>query len=75
MLGFDSRRRETMTTFQVKLMPDGEYEKIDGGSAKEAAEGKYGRPLSEIGSMHELRVMVHPMIWPRGNPILFYDRA
>ncbi len=64
-----------MGTFQVRLFPVGEYEKVEAGSAKTAAEKKYGGELSETGGKHELRVLVHPMIWPRRpSPILFYGR-
>ena len=64
-----------MTTFQVRL-PDEDYKKIEAKTAKEAAEKLYGRELSEVGSNHQLRVMVHAMTWPRDqNPMLFYDRS
>jgi hypothetical protein len=64
-----------MSTFQVRLFPEGEYEKIDARTAKEAAEKKFGRDLYEVGSNHQLRAMVHPMIWPRRpSAILFYAR-
>lgn len=65
-----------MSTFQVRLFPDGDYQKIEASTALEAAEKLYGRPLSDIGSQHQLRVMVHEMIWPRqSSPTLFYDRC
>lgn len=65
-----------MRTFQVRLYPDGDYKKIEATSAKEAAEERYGRELSETGSNHQLRVMVHEMKWPRDpSPTLFYDRV
>lgn len=65
-----------MSVYQVKLYPDGEYEKVEAQTAKEAAETQYGRELFDIGSNHQLRVMVHQMKWPRDpSPILFYDRS
>jgi hypothetical protein len=65
-----------MSTFQVRLYPDGEYQKIEAASALEAAETLYGRQLSEIGTNYQLRVMVHEMRWPRRpSAMLFYDRA
>ncbi len=65
-----------MTTYQVKLYPDGDYMEIEAETAKEAAEKPYGRELSEVGSQDQLRVMVHEMKWPRDpNPMLFYDRG
>jgi len=64
-----------MRTFQVRLFPDGEYEKIEAATAKDAAEKKYGRKLSEIGRNDELRALAHEMKWPRDpSPRLFYDR-
>jgi hypothetical protein len=67
---------KAVATFQVKLFPQGEYRKVEARSAKDAAEKQYGRALSEVGSNHEVRVMAHAMIWPRGpTPILFYDRG
>jgi hypothetical protein len=64
-----------MTIFQVRRFLDGgDYEKVEAQTAKEAAERLYGRPLSEVGSMHQLRMLVHAMIWPRRpSPMLFYD--
>jgi hypothetical protein len=65
-----------MGTFQVRLFPDGEYQKIEAATAKEAAEKLYGRQLSEVGGNRQVRVMVHKMVWPRSpNAILFYERA
>lgn len=65
-----------MSIFQVRLFPDGEYEKVEAETAKDAAKLKYGSELSEIGSNHQLRVMVHAMIWPRRpSAMLFYDRG
>jgi hypothetical protein len=67
---------DAMATFQVKLFPEGDYRKVEARSAKEAAEKEYGRSLSEVGSNHEIRVMVHAMIWPRRPaPMLFYHRG
>ena len=63
-----------MSAYQVRLIPDGDYQKVEADDAKEAAEKHYGSALSTIGSNDQLRVMVHPMTWPRGNPILFYGR-
>jgi hypothetical protein len=64
-----------MSTFQVRLFPKGEYQKVEAQSAKEAAEKQCGHTLSEIGSNHQLRALVHEMRWPRRpSPILFYDR-
>ncbi len=63
-----------MSTFQVRLFPDGEYQKVVAKSAKEAAEKQYGRELSDVGSNPQVRVLVHEMRWPRRpSPILFYD--
>jgi hypothetical protein len=65
-----------MRTFQVTRVSDREYQKVEAETTKEAAEKLYGRELSEVGSQHQLRVMVHEMVWPRcPNPILFYDRG
>jgi hypothetical protein len=65
-----------MSTFQVRLFPDGEYQNVEAETAKKAAEIKYGRELAEVGSNHQLRVLVHEMIWPRRpSPMLFYDRG
>ena len=65
-----------MGIYQVKLFPDGEYQKIEATSEKDAAEKVFGRDLREAGSNHQLRVMVHKMVWPRSpNSTLFYDRA
>ena len=65
-----------MSTFQVRLLSENDYQKVEASSAKEAAETGYGRELSEIGSNHQLRVLVHQMMWPRrASPMLFYDRG
>ena len=65
-----------MPIFQVRLQSGGEYQQIEAARAKEAAEKLYGRELSEVGSLHELRVLVHEMRWPRRpTPMLFYDRG
>lgn len=65
-----------MSIFQVRLFPEGEYEKIEAGSALAAADKLYGRPLSEVGRRDQLRVMVHEMIWPRRpSAMLFYERG
>lgn len=63
-----------MSTFQVRLFPEGAYEKVEAANSKAAAEKKYGSELHETGSKHQLRALVHPMAWPRGTPILFYSR-
>ena len=52
-----------------------DYEKVEAASAREAAEKRYGRELSEIGSNHQLRAMVHAIVWRRGPATLFYDRS
>src|SRR3954454_2232741 len=54
-----------MSTFQVRLLSEGDYQKIEANSAKEAAEKHYGSELSEIGNHHQLRVLVHKMMWPQ----------
>ena len=65
-----------MSVFQVRLFPEGEYQKIDAATALEAAEKLYGGQLSEVGRKDQLRVMVHEMIWPRRpSAMLFYDRG
>jgi hypothetical protein len=66
-----------MGTFQVRLFPNGgDYQKVEAKTAKEAAEKLYDRELSEVGSQHQLRVLVHRMKWPRDpSPTLFYDRS
>jgi hypothetical protein len=64
-----------MSTFQVRLFPEGDYQKVEANSAREAAQKHYGGELSETGTNHQLRVLVHKMMWPRApSPILFYDR-
>jgi hypothetical protein len=67
-----------MPTFPVQLWPDGkwdqkDYRKVDAATKKEAAEKLYGKPLSEKGSSHQIRVRVHSPI-PRGSATVFYDR-
>jgi hypothetical protein len=65
-----------MSTFQVRLLSENDYQKVEASSAKEAAETRYGRELSEIGSNHQLRALVHQMMWPRRpSPMQFYDRG
>jgi hypothetical protein len=65
-----------MSVFQVRLFPQGEYQKVEAATAKEAAERQYGHDLSDAGSNHQLRVLVHEMRWPRRpSPMLFYDRG
>jgi hypothetical protein len=65
-----------MPIFQVRLQSGGEYQQIEMARAKEAAEKLHGRELSKVGSLHEVRVLVHEMRWPRRpSPILFYDRG
>lgn len=65
-----------MSLFQVRLFPQGEYEKVEAATAKEAAEQQYGNKLSDAGRNDQLRVLVHEMIWPRRpSPMLFYDRG
>ena len=62
-------------TFQVRLLPEGEYQKIEAATAKDAAEKHYGGELFETGGKHQLRALVHAMIWPRKpSPMLFYCR-
>jgi hypothetical protein len=65
-----------MSLFQVRLFPQGEYQKVEAVTAKEAAERQYGHELSKVGSNDQLRVLVHEMRWPRRpSPMLFYDRG
>ncbi len=66
-----------MATFQVRRFPENDdYQKVEAQTAKEAAEKVYGRALSEVGTNGELRILVHPMMWPRRpSPMLFYDRG
>jgi hypothetical protein len=52
-----------MSIFQVRLFPEGEYQKVVAATALEAAERLYGRELSEVGRKDQLRVMVHEMIF------------
>lgn len=40
-----------MPTFQVRLLPSGEYRKVDAASAKEAAEKEYGAELTDHGRL------------------------
>jgi hypothetical protein len=62
-----------MPICQVERFPDGEYQKMEAESAQEAADKHYGRPLSQVGSNHQLRVLVR---WPgQSTPMLFYDRG
>ena len=66
---------EPMSTFQVRLLSEGDYQKVEASTAKEAAEKYYGSELSEVGNNDQLGVLVHKMMWPRApSPILFYDR-
>jgi len=65
-----------MSVFQVRLFPEGGYQKIEAATAKEAAERQYGHELSDAGSNGQLRVLVHEMRWPRRpSPMLFFDRG
>lgn len=68
-MGYDAARLKEMpmSTFQVR---------VEAKSVREAAEMRYGRELSEVGTNHQLRALVHQMRWPRRpSPILFYDRG
>ena len=64
--------------FQVQLWPAAKlggnrYETVEADNAKEAAETLYGKPLKEWGSNLQRRAHVHPLIWPRGDAIFFYE--
>jgi hypothetical protein len=52
-----------VSVFQVRLFPQREYQKVVAATAKEAAEARYGKELSSAGSKHQLRALVHEMIW------------
>ena len=67
-----------MAIFQVQLWPDGQwdgkdYQRVEAMTKKDAAEKMYGRPLSESGSMNQIRAQVHDMV-SRGVATVFYDR-
>lgn len=69
-----------METWQVQLWPDGQWDgqphkKIEANSAKEAAEQLYGGPLSEVGSMHQLRATVRMRRGTVWSPVPFYAPA
>ena len=61
--------------FRVKRYPDGKYENIEAESKKDAAEKFYGRNLSEVGSTHQLRVMLRAVASREQSAALFYDQA
>jgi hypothetical protein len=65
-----------MALYLVQLWPEGKwdgqpYQRVEAGSAKEAAEKLHGGPLSEVGGHGQMRAQVRPL--GLGSPMAFYE--
>jgi hypothetical protein len=69
--------KSTMAIFQVQLWPNGkwdgsDYQKVEAGSAREAAERAYGSALTETGSNYKIRALATSLSDKKGSSTVFF---